>query len=304
MILFHFMESSIFLNILLPLALGVIMFGLGLSLSISDFTRIVNYPKAVVLGLVCQMVVVPCVCIGIAKLFNLSPELSIGLILISASPGGVTSNFYTHLAKGDVVLNITLTAFGTLLCIFTLPLIINYSLEVWMDETKYIPLQFSNVLTIFIIILLPVSLGMIINKKKISFAVLLQRPVKIFSILFLLALILIQVIRERENLTTYWQQAGPAVLSLNLLSMAIGFFLPRLFTIPVTQAIAISMGSGIRNATLAITIAISPALLNNNTMSIPAAIYTVVMYLTAAFLGYIMSNKKGLKTTSLQSGAD
>ena len=118
------------------------MFGLGLTLSIGDFTRIVNYPKAVALGLVCQMLVLPCACFGVAKLFNLSPELSIGLILLSASPGGVTSNFYTHLAKGDVVLNITLTAFGTLLCIVTLPLILNFSMEAIMDQSTYVPLQF------------------------------------------------------------------------------------------------------------------------------------------------------------------
>lgn len=299
MILFHFMESSVLLSILLPIALGFIMFGLGLALSVGDFTRIVNYPKAVALGLICQMVILPGASMGITKLFNLSPELSIGLILLAASPGGVTSNFYTHLAKGDVVLNITLTAFGTLLCIFTLPFIVNFSMEAIIDQSKYIPLQFSKVLQMFAIILLPVSIGMFIRRKKLSLAVSLQKPVKIFSLVFLMLLILFQVVKERENIASYWQQAGLAVLSFNLLSMALGFFMPRFFNIPVKQSIAISMGSGIRNSALSIAIALSPSLLNNSTMSIPAALYTVIMYFTAALFGYIITNKWKGKEASI-----
>ncbi len=289
------MESSALLSILLPVALGIIMFGLGLSLSAGDFSRVVIYPKAVFIGLACQMLVLPAVCFGLVKLFNLTPELAVGLILLSASPGGVTSNFYSHLAKGDVVLNITLTAVGSLLCIFTLPLIVNFSMKVFMDESKYIPLQFSKVLQILAIILLPVAVGMIIHKKKISLAAKLQKPVKIFSLLFLVALILTQVVKERENLAAYWQQTGVAVLSFSLLSMGIGFFIPWFFKIPKKQSIAISMGAEIRNGALAITIALSPSLLNNSTMSIPAALYSVVMYFTAALFGYIMSHQLGEK---------
>jgi len=160
-----------------------------------------------------------------------------------------------------------------------------------MDESKYIPLQFSEVLKIFIIILLPVLAGMIIHKKYFSLAARVQKPVKIFSILFLVILIVTQIIKERSNIASYWQQTGLAVLSFSLLSMGAGFFIPRLFNIPTRQSIAISMGSIIHNCALAITIAISPALLDNSTMSIPAAIYTVAMYFTAALFAYIISNK-------------
>lgn len=285
------MESSALLSILLPLALGIIMFGLGLSLSVADFSRVIIYPKAVMIGLICQMLILPAVCFAIAKLFNLTPELAVGLILLSASPGGVTSNFYTHLAKGDVVLGISLTAVTSLLCIFTLPLIVNFSMHVFMDESRYIPLQFIEVLQIFIIILVPVIIGMMVHKKNPLLAGKLQKPVKLFSLLFLLALILMQVIRERENLGSFWQQTGMAVLSFNIISLAAGFFIPRLIKIPIKQSIAISMGSGIRNGTLAITIALAPSLLNNSTMSIPAAIYSLVMYFTAAIFGYISLNQ-------------
>ncbi len=284
------MESSALLSILLPLALGIIMFGLGLSLSVADFSRVIIYPKAVIIGLLCHMLILPAVCFVIAKLFNLTPEIAVGLILLSASPGGVTSNFFSHLAKGDVVLSITLTAIASLLCIFSLPLIVNFSMQVFMDESRYIPLQFMEVLQIFIIILVPVIIGMIVLKKNPLLAVKLQKPVKLFSLLFLLALILMQVIKERENLGSFWQQTGMAVLSFNVISLAAGFFIPRLFKISIKQSIAISMGSGIRNGTLAITIALTPSLLNNSTMSIPAAIYSLVMYITAGVFGYIISN--------------
>ena len=284
------MESSALLSILLPLALGIIMFGLGLSLSVADFSRVIIYPKAVIIGLLCHMLILPAVCFVIAKLFNLTPEIAVGLILLSASPGGVTSNFFSHLAKGDVVLSITLTAVASLLCIFTLPLIVNFSMHVFMDESRYIPLQIIEVLQIFIIILVPVIIGMIVLKKNPLLAVKLQKPVKLFSLLFLLSLILMQVIKERENLGSFWQQTGMAVLSFNVISLAAGFFIPRLFKISIKQSIAISMGSGIRNGTLAITIALTPSLLNNSTMSIPAAIYSLVMYITAGVFGYIISN--------------
>ncbi len=285
------MESSALLSILLPVALGIIMFGLGLSLSTGDFSRVVIYPKAVLTGLLFQMVVLPAICFGIAKLFKLTPEIAVGLILLSAAPGGVTSNLFSHLAKGDVVLSITLTAVGSLLCIFTLPLIVNFALQVFMDESKYIPLQFSKVLQIFAIILLPVAAGMIIHKKNIFLATKMQKPVKIFSFLFLVVLILTQVIKERENLVSYWQQTGMAVLSVSVLSITLGFLLPLLFNVSKKQSIAISMGADIRNGALAITIAMSPSLLNNSTMSIPAALFSLVMYFSAALFAYLISGK-------------
>ena len=285
------MESSALLSILLPVALGIIMFGLGLSLSVGDFKRVVVYPKAVFIGLACQMLLLPALCFGLVKLFNLAPELAVGLILLSASPGGVTSNFFSHLAKGDVVLNITLTAISSLLCILTLPLIVNFSMQVFMDESKYIPLLFSKVLQFFAIILLPVTIGMIIRKKKSSLSGMLQKPVKIFSILFLVALILMQVIKERDNLASYWQQTGLAVLIFNLLSIAVAFVIPMFFKLSKKQSIAIAMGAAIRNGALAITVALSPSFLNNSTMSIPAALYSLLMYFSAALFGYIMSQQ-------------
>ncbi|HSU27388.1 MAG TPA: bile acid:sodium symporter family protein [Chitinophagaceae bacterium] len=286
------MDSSPLMSILLPLALGIIMFGLGLTLSIGDFSRIFTYPKAVIIGLACQMLLLPAACFGLAKLFNLSPELAVGLILLAASPGGVTSNFYSHLAKGDVVLNITLNAASSLLCIFTLPLIVNFAMLTYMDESKYIALQFFKVLQIFAIILLPVALGMFFRKKDQALSLRMQKPVKIFSILFLVGLIIMQVVKERGNLGHYWQQIGLAALSFNLLSLTAGFFIPYFFKLPKKQSIAICMGVSIHNCALAITIALSPSLLNNSVMSIPPAIYSIVMYFTATLFGYVLAKQR------------
>jgi bile acid:Na+ symporter, BASS family len=194
-------------------------------------------------------------------------------------------------------LNITLTAVNTLLCVFTVPLIVNFAMETFMDVSKYISLEFLKVLQIFGIILLPVSIGMLIKEKNQVLSARIQKPVKIFSLLFLIVLIAVQLVKERGNLALYWRQIGVAALSFNLLSMTAGFFIPYFFRIPKKQSIAISMGAGIHNSTLAITIALSPSLLNNSTMSIPAALYSVVMYFTAALFGYMMSDHSGQKTS-------
>ncbi|TMI63517.1 MAG: bile acid:sodium symporter family protein [Bacteroidetes bacterium] len=294
------MESSALLTILLQTALGIIMFGLGLSLSVTDFSRVLVYRKSVLLGLVCQMLFLPAVCFGIAIIFNLTPEIAVGLVLISASPGGVTSNFFTLLAKGDVVLSITLTAVASLLCILTLPIIVNLSMQYFMEESRYIPLRFSEVLQIFAIILFPVAIGMFLLKKNNSLATKLQKPVKIFSIVFLVVIILMQVIKERENIGSFWRQTGMAVLCFNVISIIAGFIIPRLIKIPIQQSIAISMGACIRNGALAITIALSPSLLNNSTMSIPAALDSLIMYFTATLFVYIIS--KRLKRKTIDTG--
>ena len=136
----------------MPFALGIIMLGLGLSLTVDDFRRVAKYPKAVFIGLFCQMILLPLVCFFIAKTFGLPSALAVGLMLLSASPGGATANLYSHLAKGDVALNISLTAINCILAIFTIPVIVNLSLTYFMGSEQYIPLQFKEVVRIFMIV--------------------------------------------------------------------------------------------------------------------------------------------------------
>jgi BASS family bile acid:Na+ symporter len=283
------MEQSVLTAVFLPIALGVIMLGLGLSLTLDDFRRVVVYPRAVIIGLVCQTLILPFVCYGIAKSFGLPPELAVGLMLLAASPGGATANLFSHLAKGDVALNITLTATNSLLSLLTLPFIVNMSLTAFMGAEKAIPLQFGKVIQVFAIVLIPVAIGMAIRAKNANLAKSLERPVKIMSAIFLVLVVAAAVIKERANIVTFVQQVGLAALVFNLASMAVGYFVPLVARLPRKQATAIGMEIGIHNGTLAIAIASSPTLLNNTTMAIPAAVYSLIMFFTAAGFGWYVA---------------
>jgi bile acid:Na+ symporter, BASS family len=286
------MEQSILTTVFLPVALGVIMLGLGLSLTPADFKRVVVYPRAVIVGLVCQMGLLPAICFGIAVLFELPPELAVGLMLLAASPGGATANLFSHLAHGDVALNITLTAINSILSLLTLPFIVNYSLQHFMGEGRAIPLQFDKVIQVFAIVLVPVAIGMLVRAKRPTLADRLDRPVRIVSAVFLLLVILAAVIKERATLLDSFRAVGLAALAFNLASMALGFVMPLLARVPRRQATAIAMEIGVHNGTLAIAIASSPLLLNNSTMAIPAAIYSLIMFFTAAAFGWFMARRQ------------
>lgn len=284
------MEQSIITSVILPLALGIIMLGLGLSLTIADFKRVVLYPKAVVIGLACQMLILPVICFFIAKIFNLPPELAVGLMLLSASPGGPTANLYSHLAKGDVALNITLTAVNSILTLITLPFIVNFSINYFLESDMAVPMQFKKIVEVFLIVLIPVMIGMLIKAKKPNVSLALDKPVRILSAVFLILIILTAILKEKEHVVEYFQQVGLAALVFNILSMGVGYYVPQLFNIYKKQAISIGMEIGIHNGTLAIYIALN--VLNNSTMSIPPAIYSLIMFFTAALFGYMVNRKQ------------
>lgn len=285
------MEQNLITTVLLPVALGVIMLGLGLSLTLADFKRIVVYPRAVAIGLACQILVLPAVCLGIAHVFDLPPELAVGLMLLAASPGGATANLFSHLAKGDVALNITLTAVNSVLSLATLPLIVNYSLAHFVGEDRSIPLQFSKVVQVVAIVLVPVAIGMLVRAKNAAFANRLDKPVRIVSAAFLVLVVGSAIVKERANIGEFFQQVGLAALAFNLASMLVGYFVPRAFRVEKRQAVAIGMEIGIHNGTLAIAIASSPSLLNNPVMAIPAAIYSLIMFFTAAGFGMYVARR-------------
>lgn len=284
------MESSLITTLFLPLALGIIMLGLGLSLTLGDFKRVVQYPKAVIIGLACQMLILPFLCLGLAYVFNLSPELAVGLMLLAASPGGPTANLYSHLSNGDVALNISLTAVNSMLSLFTLPLIVNLSIAFFMEADMAVPMQFKKIVEVFFIVLIPVSIGMMIHAKSPGITNKLTKPVKILSALFLVLIIAAAIMKERANVVLYFQQVGLPALLFNLLSMVVGYQVPRLLQVGKKQAIAIGMEIGIHNGTLAIYIALS--VLGNSVMSIPPAIYSLIMFFTAAVFGYWVNRDK------------
>lgn len=286
------MESNLLSLVLLPLALAIIMMGLGLSLTIDDFKRVLVYPKAVFIGLVCQMIILPIVCFFIAKGFGLSPELAVGLMLLSAAPGGPTANLYSHIAKGDVALNVSLTAINSIVSLFTIPLIVNFAIANFMQSDQVVPMQFKKMIEVCVIVLLPVSIGMLMRSKASKLALQLDKPVKIVSALFLVLIIILSILKERKHIAQDFQVVGFAALVLNLFSMGIGYFIPRMFNIGKKQAIAIGMEIGIHNGTMAIYIALS--VIGNSAMSIPPVIYSLIMFFTAALFGFLvnMENKK------------
>lgn len=283
------MQESILSTLLLPLALGVIMLGLGLSLTIADFGRIVKYPKAVFIGLTCQMILLPGVAWLIATSFNLQPELAVGLMLLAASPGGPTANLFSHLFDGDVALNITLTALNSILTLITLPLIVGISLGYFLGESQTIPLPISKIISVFAIVIIPVSVGMLIRRYKPGLSDMLEKPVKIASAILLVLVIVAAILKEKDVLSTYFAQVGMAALLFNVLSLAGGYFIPRIFQIDKRQSTAIGMEIGIHNGTLAIFLALT--VLQNPTMSIPPAIYSIMMFFTAAIFGYLVRRK-------------
>lgn len=284
------MQSTNLTIILMPIALGIIMLGLGLSLTIADFTRVIKFPKAILIGLFCQMLLLPFICLFVSVSFNLSSELAVGLMLLSASPGGATANLYSHLSNGDVALNISLTAVNSVLSLFTLPLIVNLSLQYFMNDGQYIPMQFQKVMEVFMIVLVPVVIGMLVNRQFPKISEKLSKPVKIASALLLALVIIGAVSKESDKMLQYFQEVGIAALAFNIVSMLTGYFVPKLFSIGEKQAIAIGMEIGIHNGTLAIFIALN--VLQNSTMSVPPAIYSLIMFFTAAAFGFIINMKK------------
>lgn len=273
------MESSIVTTLLLPIALGIVMLGLGLSLTVADFARVVRYPKAVLVGLFAQTVVLVAGAYLIARAFALPPELAVGMMLLAASPGGATANIYSHLAHGDVALNITLTAVNSLLALLTLPLIVDAALAHFLGQDQYVPPPTRKVIEVAAIIVLPVLIGMALRAGLPKVAAALEKPIRLFAVLVLVAVIGATIVAEWERLPGFIAAVGAACLAFNLLSMAVGYGLPRLLDLPRGQAIAISMEIGIHNGTLAIFIALT--VLQNATMSVPAAVYSIIMFVTA-----------------------
>ena len=277
--------DSVLTTVFLPVALGIVMLGLGLGLTVADFRRVLVYPKAVLVALACQLLVLPLACFGLVLAFDLPPALAVGMLLLAASPGGTTANLYSHLFGGNVALNISLTAVNSILAVVTLPVIVNLSLGYFADGGT-VGLQFDKVLQVFAVVLLPVLLGMLIRRHRAAFAERMDRPVRILSAVVLAAVIIGAVINERDNIVEYFLAVGAVVLLFNVVSLAVGYFVPRAFKVERPEAGAAAFEIGIHNATLAITIAVT--LLDSTEIAIPAAVYGLVMFVTATGFGYLL----------------
>lgn len=292
------MQSSVLTELFLPFSLAVIMFGMGLSLRIEDFKRILIYPKAVGIGLLNQLIFLPIIAFGIANLFELPAELAVGLMILAVCPGGATSNLITHLAKGDAALSITLTAFSSVITVFTIPFLVNYSIGYFIPGGEAQQLEVvGTVVSVLVITIIPVALGMLVFAKIPKLASKLDLPFRRISAIFFVIIVVAAVLKEKENLVRYFVEAGPAALTLNVSTLLLSFGTARLFKLPFRQGLTIAIESGIQNGTLGITIAAT--LLMNSVMTIPSAIYSLIMFGTAAlvifFGNYVASSQKETK---------
>lgn len=278
------MQASFLSLVLLPLAICIIMVGLGLSLTLADFKRIFIYPKAIFVGLFTQMIILPIFCFAIAKITQLPPELAVGLMLLAAAPGGPSANLYSHMAKGDVALNVSLTAINSLLSIISIGVIVNLSMAHFMQADTFVPLQFQKLFEVFLLIISPIATGMYLKSRFPKQAKSAEKYVKIASGIFLALLIILAGLKELDHLWQDLRTAGVAALIFNLGCLGIAYGLSRFVNLPPKQAVAISMEVGIHNGSLAIYIALS--ILDNGTMTIPAVIYSLIMFITAAIFAF------------------
>ena len=279
------MESAL-TTVGLPIALAIVMFGLGLGLTGADFRRVAQRPKAVAVALCCQLVLLPLICFGLVVLADLPALLGIGMMLLAASPGGTTANLLSHLFRGDVALNITLTAVNSVISVVTLPIVTGFAIA-YYDRGDDVSVPFSEVVKVFAIILVPVAIGMLVRNRNAGFAVRMDRPVRALSAVVLAVLVLGILIDERENVAGYLADVGLIATAFCAISLVIGYVVPKAVGVVEGQAIACSMEIGVHNGTLAIFIALE--VLESVTISVPAAVYSLVMFPLAAIWGWFVS---------------
>ncbi|GAB4065623.1 bile acid:sodium symporter family protein [Angustibacter speluncae] len=270
----------------LPVALAIIMFGLGLDLTPADFRRIGRAPRAVVTALACQLLLLPAVCFGLVVLFDLPPLLGIGMMLLAASPGGTSANLFSHLFRGDVALNITLTAINSVVALFTLPLVTGFAIA-WYGRQDDVRLPFVEVVEVFAIVLVPVVLGMAVRAARPALAARADRPVRIGSAVILAMLVAGILVDQREDVAEYLAQIGAVTALFCAISLVVGYAVPRAVGVRRAQAVASSMEIGVHNATLAIFVAVE--VLDVVEASIPAAVYSLFMFVLAALWGTLLT---------------
>lgn len=277
--------DSVLTTVGLPLALAVIMFGLGLDLAVDDFRRVTRHPRAVLTALVCQLLVLPAFCFGLVLLLDLPPLLAVGMMLLASSPGGTTANLFSHLFRGDVALNITLTAINSVIALVTLPLITGFAIS-WFDLSGEVSLPPGEVISVFAIILVPVVIGMLVRARQPGFARRMDRPVRIGSAVVLAVLILGILLDQRDDVVDYIASVGLAAAVFCATSLVVGYVVPRALGIETSQAIASSMEIGVHNGTLAIFVAVE--VLGSTQASVPAAVYSIFMFVFAAGWGSVL----------------
>ena len=283
--------TSIIGQIFLPISLAIIMFGMGLSLVTDDFVRLFAYPKAILVGLCNQLLFLPLIGFAIVVLFDLNPTMAIGVMILSLCPGGATSNLITQVSRGNIGLSVTLTALASLITVFTIPVLLSKAIAYFTGDTDVViqlPIL-ETMLQILVITVIPISIGMMIRKRREAFALSMEKQMRTASTVLFVIIFLIIIIANKDNLTQAMKEVGLPTLLLNLSTMGLGFVSARLFGITGKSQISITIESGIQNGTLAFVIATT--ILNNFEMGLPAGAYSIWMFISGGFLMFRLGNK-------------
>ena len=272
-----------------PIALALIMLGLGLGLTTKDFLRVINNPKDFTVGIVCQLVLLPIVAYILVLMLRLPVEIALGLMIIAAAPGGVTSNVLTKFANGDVALSISLTAVISLISIISVPFIVITSANLFGVKELSSDITMTGIaLKMALVVTVPVIIGMVIRKFAENFiSSNLNIINRITGILFIIVFAAIWI-EERENIFNYLAQAGIAVLILNVVMMTLAFYIAKFFATGISQRKCISLECGLQNGTLAVFVATQ--IFNDIAYMVPTAAYALIMYITGFIFIYILRN--------------
>ena len=270
-----------------PIALALIMLALGLGLTGQDFLRVAKQPKDFLVGLICQLILLPIIAFLLLKIFNLPLEIALGVMIIAAAPGGVTSNVLTKFANGDVALSISLTAIISLISIISVPFIVFKSAE--LLEIPEISNQISMVgisTKMFLVVTLPVLIGMLIRKFATNFVMSKSQLIQRISVVLFIIVFAAIWVEEWENIMGYIKQAGLITLVLNIIMMFIGYYVAKFLASGVSQRKSISLECGLQNGTLAVFVA--SQLFSDIAYLIPTATYAIVMFITSIIYVFIV----------------
>ena len=266
-------------DVVLPIALAFIMISLGLGLTFGDFARVAKHPRDFLVGAVSQVVLLPAVAFVLVSVWPLPPEVALGVMIIAAAPGGVTSNLLTAFGRGDVALSISLTAVVSLLSVITIPLIVVFAYTRFVGGDAGDISVAATAVSVFLIVTLPALIGLAIRRWAEGFATRVHPTARRISALLFVLVLAAAVYQERENVVAYMSQAGPVTVVLNVVMMVLAYFLARLFATGPRRRIAISIECGVQNGTLAI--AVATLLFGGGLVAVPAATYSLIMFATA-----------------------
>ncbi|GKT12676.1 MAG: bile acid:Na+ symporter, BASS family [Thiomicrorhabdus sp.] len=273
------MSPDLLTKVILPLSLFLIMFGMGLSLTIANFREVFKAPKAVTIGLIGQLLLLPAVAFIIALIMKLPAEIAAGLMIIALAPGGATSNMFTYLSKGDTSLSVSLTAIVSVITPFTIPITAAFFMAYFMGTSSEFSIPvIQTIIKLLGITIVPVAIGMLVFARWPNMAKAIEGKLKVLSIVFLLLIIILIVMKNIDQMGYFFAQAGLATLFLNIITLLIGYKMATWGKLSVPQATAIGFEVGIQNGTLALVV--TGTLIGNEVMMIPAVTYALIMFFT------------------------